>query len=316
MIGLALLLVMQGATAPQSPVAPEPPAQPVQLGVAVRPETVTVGTRFIVAARLRAPEGATIAWPVAPDTSETLEIVSSRMIDSASDSLRTEETARWRLAAWDTGTITIVFEDAVVTGVDLERRVPVQAHVYVRSVLPPDTALHVPKPPRDIMAADPPWWRWLVVALLALALIGLLVWWYLRRRRRKPAPIPVDAMQYAEREFTRVERMGLLEAGERGRFVALMVEVLRDYLALRLPGATPSLTSTELIRFLRPRSDLPVQRLATVLTEADLVKFARRPVAGERAREIGQEARAIVREVEVVAARDRALAAAAAEKAA
>lgn len=315
MIGVALILVMQGA-APPAATAPGPVAQGVQLGVAVRPETVTVGTRFIVSARLRVPGGATIAWPTAPDTSETLEIVSSRMLDSASDSLRTEETARWRLAAWDTGTITIVFEDAVVTGMDLERRVPLRAHVYVRSVLPPDTALHVPKPPRDIMAAEPPFWRWVALALLVVAIIALLLWWYLRRRRRTPAPIPVDAMQYAEREFTRVERMGLLEAGERGRFVALMVEVLRDYLALRLPGAAPSLTSTELVRFLRSRSDLPVQRLAAILNEADLVKFARRAVTGERAREIGQEARAIAREVETAAARDRAIAVAAAEKAA
>ena len=309
MIGVALLLVMQGAAA--APAAPG-----VQLGIVVRPETVTVGTHFIVSARVRAPEGATIAWPTAPDTSETLEIVSSRMLDSASDSLRTEETARWRLAAWDTGTITIVFEDAVVTPMDLERNVPLRAHLYVRSVLPLDTAQQVPKPPRDILAADPPWWRWVALALLVVAIIGLLIWWYLRRRRRKPAPIPVDPMQYAEREFTRVERMGLLEAGERGRFVALMVEVLRDYLALRLPGATPSLTSSELIRFLRSRSDLPVQRLAAVLSEADLVKFARRSVTGERAREIGQEARAIVREVETVTERDRAIAAAAKEKAA
>jgi hypothetical protein len=118
-------------------------------------------------------------------------------------------------------------------------------------------------------------------------------------------------MQYAEREFTRVERMGLLEAGERGRFVALMVEVMRDYLALRLPGAAPSLTSTELVRYLRSRSDLPVQRLGAILSEADLVKFARRAVTAERAREIGQEARAIVRGVEQVSARERATAAAA-----
>jgi hypothetical protein len=186
----------------------------------------------------------------------------------------------------------------------------------VRSVLPPDTALQVPKPPRDIMAAEPPWWRWVALALLVAAIVGLLLWWYLRRRRRKPPTVPIDAMQYAEREFNRVERMGLLEAGERGRFVALMVEVMRDYLALRLPGAAPSLTSTELVRYLRSRSDLPVQRLATVLTEADLVKFARRPVTAERAREIGHEARAIVREVEQVSARDRAIAAAASGKAA
>ena len=316
MIALALTLLLQGSVqAPRLP-ASDTTARGVQLGIAVRPETVTVGTRFIVAARVRAPEGATIAWPTAPDTSETVEIVSSRMIDSTTDSLRTEETARWRLAAWDTGTITIVFEDAVVTGVDLERRIPLRAHVYVRSVLPPDTALQVPKPPRDIIAAEPSWWRWVALALLVAAIVSLLLWWYLRRRRRKPLPTPVDAMQYAEREFTRVERMGLLEAGERGRFVALMVEVMRDYLALRLPGAAPSLTSTELVRFLRARSDLPVQRLAAILTEADLIKFARRPVTAERAREIGHEARAVVRGVEEVSARDRAMAAAAAGKAA
>jgi hypothetical protein len=304
-IAVAILLALQG---PAQPVAADAAAQAVQLGIAVQPDTVTVGTHFIVAARVRAPEGATIAWPTAPDTSETVEIVSSRMIDSASDSLVTEETARWRLAAWDTGTITIVFEDAVVTAPEFERRVPLRARVYVRTVLPADTALHVPKPPRDIIAAEPPWWRWVVVALLLVALISLLLWWYVRRRRRWPPPAPVDAMQYAEREFARIERMGLLEAGERGRFVALMVEVLRDYLALRLPGALPSLTSTELIHFLRSRSDLPVQRLATLLAEADLVKFARRSVTAERAREIGQGTRAIVREVEHVVARDRAVA--------
>lgn len=310
MIAIAALLALQAASQIEST------PQGIQLGIAVRPETVTVGTRFVVAARIRAAEGSTIAWPPAPDTSETLEIVSSRMLDSASDSLRTEETARWRLAAWDTGTITIVFEDAVVTAPGGELRVPLRARVYVRSVLPADTSLHDPKPTRDIMAADPPWWRWVAFALLALAIIGLLVWWYLRRRRRKPPPVPVDAMQYAEREFTRVERMGLLEAGERGRFVALMVEVLRDYLALRVAGATPSLTSTELIGFMRSHRELPVQRLAAILSESDLVKFARRTVTAERAREIGQEARAIVREVEQVVVRERERAAAAAEKAA
>jgi hypothetical protein len=59
-----------------------------------------------------------------------------------------------------------------------------------------------------------------------------------------------------------------------------------------------------------------VQRLATVLTEADLVKFARRAVTAERAREIGQEARAVVRDVEQATARERARVAAAAGKAA
>ena len=307
MIALAVLCALQGALQTAPP--------PVELGIAVRPETVTVGTQFIVVARLRAPEGATIEWPTAPDTSETVEIVSSRMIDSSSDSLATEETARWRLTAWDTGTVTILFDDVVVRAPDLERQVPLRTRVYVRSVLPADTALHVPKPARDIMAAEPPWWRWILIALAAVALISLILWWYLRRRRRKPPPAPVNALQYAEKEFARVERMGLLEAGERGRFVALMVEVLRDYFALRVPGASSSLTSTELVQYLKSRRELPVQRLGNLLAEIDLVKFARRPVTAERARELGNEARAIVRDVEKVVTRQQA-AARPAEKAA
>jgi hypothetical protein len=181
-------------------------------------------------------------------------------------------------------------------------------------VLPADTALHVPKPTRDILAAQPPWWRWILIGLAVLALVSLLLWWYLRRRRRKPPPTPVDALQYAEKEFARVEKMGLLGIGERGRFVALMVEVLRDYFALRVPGAASSLTSTELVQYLKSRPELPVQRLGSLLAEVDLVKFARRAVTAERARELGHEARAIVRDVEKVVLRQQA--ALAAEKAA
>ncbi|MDQ4080236.1 MAG: hypothetical protein M3125_05705 [Gemmatimonadota bacterium] len=305
MIVAALLLAMQ-VVSPPAPAQGTAATQRLQSGITVQPDTVTVGSHFVVSVRVRAPEGSTIEWPTAPDTSETIEIVSSRAVDSTADSLATEETARWRLAAWDTGAVTMVFEDAIVTTPDGARRVPLGASVYVRSVLPADTSLHVPKPTRDILAADPPWWRWVVLGLLVLALLALLVWWWLRRRRRRPGPPPVDAMQYAEREFARVERLGLLEAGERGRFVALMVEVVRDYLALRVPGAASSLTSTELVRYLRTRRTMPVQRLATLLSEADLIKFARRPVTVERARELGQEARAIVREVEQVVKREQA----------
>jgi hypothetical protein len=255
---------------------------------------------------VRAPAGSAITWPAAPDTSERLEIVSSRALEAADDSLATEETARWRLAAWDTGAMVITFEPAVVTTVDGERRVPLQARVYVRSVLPNDTTLHVPKPTRDILAAAPSWWRWILLGLLVAAVVSVLVWWWIRRRRRRPPPTPVDALEFANREFSRVERMGLIEAGERGRFVALMTEVVRDYLALRLGNAPTSLTSTELIALLRARPDLPVQRLAAILSEADLVKFARRAVTSERAREIGHEARTLVRDVEQATSRVQA----------
>src|SRR6185312_4375413 len=133
-----------------------------------------------------------------------------------------------------------------------------------------------------------PWW---LIALIAAAIVGLLLllsWWL--RRRRKPKPIVVtDPFTRAESEFARIEALGLLEAGERGRYVTLMIEVLRDYLAARYAEAALSLTSSELQRSIRALPHVPQDRLTRLLTEADLIKFARRAVSTERAREIGRE---------------------------
>jgi hypothetical protein len=98
----------------------------------------------------------------------------------------------------------------------------------------------------------------------------------------------------AQAEFQRIESLRLLDAGERGRYVSLMIEVVRDYLAARYSAATLALTSTELQRSLHTAPHVPVDRLGRLLLDADLIKFARRPVSGDRARELGREARALV----------------------
>jgi hypothetical protein len=127
---------------------------------------------------------------------------------------------------------------------------------------------------------------------VAIALF-LLWWWWRKRKRGRPVAVP-DPYARAEREFTRVEALGLVDAGERGRHVALVIEVLRDYLAARYPSAPLALTSTELLGAVRTERAVPNDRLMRVLNEADLIKFARRQVTADRARELGREARAIV----------------------
>ena len=178
------------------------------------------------------------------------------------------------------------------------------------SVLPPDSSLHVPKPAKPIIALPvSPWLRWLLIALGLLAL-GLLAWWLWRRwqARRNRIGDDVDAFGWAQREFERIEALGLVEAGERGRFVALMADVMRDYLVRRVPGAHPSLTSTELLAQMRGAPAVPAERLANVLEEVDLVKFARRPVDADRARSLAKETRTLVADVEQAEAARRAAA--------
>jgi hypothetical protein len=99
-------------------------------------------------------------------------------------------------------------------------------------------------------------------------------------------------------DFARVNTMGLLEAGERGRYVALVTEVLRAYLARRIPAAGIGLTNGELLQALRTDPRVPVEKLAAVLRNGDMVKFARQSVSLDDAASVGQQARGVVAEIE------------------
>jgi hypothetical protein len=217
--------------------------------------------------------------------------------------------------------------DAVVRYGETTLRVPLgNAKVFVRSVLPGDSTQHVPKPARDLFPRVVPWWQQWWPALVVLAALALL-WWLWRRRRGaaavKPVSGPLDPFARAQHEFDRLERLGLADAGEAGRWVALSLDVLRLYLAARLPAAALSLTSGELIDSIGDDPRVPRDRLWSLLADIDGIKFAARLVSPTRARELAAEARAVVEQVEgaeqarraaEVAARQAAAAQAAREK--
>jgi hypothetical protein len=270
------------------------PAQSVRFGVTKSKDSVTIGEPFEIRIRIRAPADASIRFPDNPDTAGTVQARDPRTID-VSDSVQSrDETASYHVAAWDVGRQTVRLDDAVVNWEGADKRVPLGSiDVFVRSVLPADSALRVPKPARPLWETTPfPWW--LLTLLLAAIALGLALWWWLRRRRRPPAPVIVDPYARAIRELNRIEAMGLVDAGERTRFVALLVEVLRDYLAARHADASLALTSRELVVALRRRPTVPFEQLSRVLHEADLAKFAAWSLSEERARNLARETRAII----------------------
>ncbi len=288
--GALLLLALQpGATSTPR----------VQMGVDVQPDTVTVGDPFRVTIRVRAPEGAAIEFPAGPDSAADVEALDTRQVRPSAATGVIEQTAVYRLVAWDVGRVPLALPDVRVRLPAGDQRASLaDLAVEVRSVLPADSALRVPKPQRPPLVAPIPWWIWALLAAAAIALLSLLIWLWRRRRRHPPPALVVDPFEAAQREFARVEALGLVEAGERGRYAALIVDVVRDYLAARVGEAPLSLTSRELLAAIRNRRSVPVARLDPLLEEVDQIKFARRAVSVERAREIGREARAIVADTE------------------
>ena len=271
---------------------------PVQAGVTIERDTVTIGDVVRLLVRVRAPRGATISFPAAVDSLGPVQSLEPPTVrDGADSASATDRIATYRLAAWDIGNQPIKLGDVLVQTDDGERRVALALPpLFVRSVLPADTTLRIPKPARPLLAirAPVPWWWWALAALAAV-LVGLLAWWTVRRRRAIGGPTG-DPFLDANASFARVERLRLIDAGEPGRHAALMTDVVRRYLAERLAFVSLAQTSGELLAAVRGAPTVPGDTLRGLLEAVEPVKFANAPLAAERARAMGEEAKAIVRD--------------------
>jgi hypothetical protein len=287
---------------------------PVKAGVTLEHDTVTVGEVVRLTLRIRAPKGATISFPSAVDSLGPVQALEAPVVRDGSDSASAaDRIAEYRLAAWDIGRQPIKLGDALVQTDAGDRRLALALpSLFVKSVLPADTALRIPKPARPLIGvpAPFPWWWWLV-ALAVLALL-LGIWWWLRRRRRRAQNVG-DPFAEAMAAFERIEKLRLLDAGEPGRHAALMTDVLRGYLSARITGVSLALTSRELLDVVRAAPTVSIESLRSLLDAIDPIKFARAPLDAARARALGDAAKTLVRE-EHRRAEDLAAAAAAASK--
>ncbi len=318
-VALALLLaIAQGQPrqsarpAPQSNVVPIP----LQLGVRISPDSVTVGQRFIVVVRVSAPAGALVEFPAATDSAAAsptgTQVIGKPLIEVASGSARPYHSAAYRMTAWDTGPQPLLLGNVVVRLKGQTGYVSLAGYrVNVRSVLPADSALRVPKPPREKVTIAPfseiPWLLFFVALLLAL--IAYWIWQAYRRRR----DAPLDPFSAAQAAFARIEALNLVGSGEGDRHTVMMVDTLRAYLSARVSGVELSHTSSELLAAAASIQTV-TPKLGELLWQADLVKFARHSLEADEALDAGSSARSIVQSVEAELVRREAEAALAESK--
>jgi membrane protein implicated in regulation of membrane protease activity len=267
------------------------------MGYRVSPDTVIIGQPFNLFVKIAAPMGVRFEFPAGPDTVtqngvRPIELRGEKLVSMLGDTA----VALYHLVAWDVGVQPLRMPDVRAAFGAQERRLPLAAaSVFVRSVLPADTSLRVPKPPRPLIVLPVfNWWPWL--ALAAAIIAAVLLWWAWRRYRNRPQA-PVDPYVRAQRAFERIERMGLLEADRGREYLALIVDAAREYLAARVPGVRRSDTTSELLREMQPHDGVEAE-LPRLLERADLVKFAHADIARDEAREAGVAIRAIVDHVE------------------
>src|SRR4051812_41833427 len=205
---------------------------PADVHVSIEKDSVRIGDPFRIVITVRTVAGATIEFPDALDSTSTVQSIDPRAVFAQPDSAGFAQSGVYRVAAWDIGRQPLRIPDIVIKVGAQSRSIPIVGRsVFVVSVLPADTALRVPKPARAIFD-DPfiPWWVWALIAA-AIAAVLLFWWWWRRRKRGDDEEEILDPYVRALRDFQRIERLGLVEVGERTRYVALVVDVLREYVS-------------------------------------------------------------------------------------
>lgn len=270
---------------------------PVKMGFTVTPDTVLVGQPFILLVKVHAPAGVRFEFPNGPDTTtengvRPIELRGQKAVSPLGDTA----VALYQLVAWDIGTQPLRMGEVRLTLGGLERRAPLSAaSVFVQSVLPAQEAERVPKPARPLIVLPVfNWWPWIALAI-AVILSSLLAWAWWRYRNRPIAPI--DPYVRAQREFARIEAENLLENDAAREHLTRMVDVVREYLAARVPGVRRSDTTSELLRAIQPQGPVEGQ-LPQLLERGDLVKFARAKAPRDEALKAGMSAHEIVDHVE------------------
>lgn len=284
--GVALLAAAHGATAQTN----------VRWGFVVEPETASVGQPATLTVRVRVPLGTKVTFPVAVDSTASVEPLDPVSVSEETRDGQLFATATYRFLAWELGDVEIP-----IGVVRLERDQRTQelvippSKIVVQTVLPRDTAQRKPRPARNIALLPPAGWPWWWYALAAVVL-ALVVGWLLQRRRHR-APPPVDPYADAQRAFGHIATLDLISAGEPGKHVTASVEVLRRFLAMRDHRAALALTGAELSSIVRGDGAVPTPRVSALIARADAAKFAPDDVDATVAESVAAEAAAIVAEV-------------------
>jgi hypothetical protein len=177
------------------------------------------------------------------------------------------------------------------------------AHVSVRSVLDPaDQEKRDLKP--QVWLPGSPAWPWVLGGLALTLFAGALGWAVWRRggRRALPSTIPSVASDLrpahaiAHAGLDRIAALDLPSKGQLKRHYTLIADCLRAYLLNRYGIPAMDLTTAEIVATLRPHhvDARQVELVGELLSEADLVKFARFTPPAAQVHAAVQRARHIV----------------------
>jgi hypothetical protein len=262
--------------------------QEVNVNSAFDTTRILIGDQIKFTITVDQPSGFRLSLPFFKDTlCKNIEIVSGPVVDSSIRDGRTIIIEKYLITSFDSGFYQVPPVFAEMKNEDGLKRFYSdysQLEVMRVKIAPADTAAKIYdiiKPYRAPVTIGEilPW-------VLLVALLGVLVWAAIRfiRKLKKSKrgvetvinPDPAHVIAFRELEKLSVEQ--LWQKGEIKNYYTKLTEILRQYLENRFRVFSLELTTAETLKALVKtcfKKDGSYNQLKTILTGADLVKFAK-----------------------------------------
>jgi hypothetical protein len=222
-------------------------------------------------------------------------------VEAADDGSQTTkqviEVTVYNLGSFETPTLQLTVRDAA--GQILQETTPSVSLNVIPTLAEDDSDLRDIKPQASLQV--PLLWPWLAAGLVAAVAMVLVGWWAYRRSQGKPfglrrAPDNRPPWQVAYDELERIEGLRLVEQGSFKQHYTLVTDCLRTYLEKLLDTQVYDRTTLQLRAVLK-RSELEpdhARQVLDLLSESDLVKFAKLTPDDEVARQLVARVRMLV----------------------
>lgn len=248
------------------------------------------------------PQGMSIVFPQIPDSFGHFEVVRRSPLDTTAQGntkvlgqtivLTSFDSGRWDIPALrfdlvSGGNIT----DSAFSG-------PLSIDVNTVTV---DTTQAF-KPIKGVRTVTWSFWDyWLYFAVgISAALIGIGLFVYFRSRPKKPVPVPVAVVvppyEIALQQLQQLKSEKVWQSGDIKQYYTRLTDILRNYFEQQFNIPALEQTTEELLQHIKPVTILNQQRdkLRSLLSVADLAKFAKLMPSSEEHENAMQQAQEII----------------------
>ena len=225
-----------------------------------------------------------ILWPFWLDSLGGFEVISASPIDSSLRGGQVEEIQELILTTFDSGMYQIPALPILYTQAGDTFRLETDPYLIQVHGIAVDTAQAI-KPIKTLLDA-PLTFRevlpWLLVGVVALLIIGGLLYWFVFRKKPEPVltgppPPQIPPHEVAMRKLAKLEQKKLWQEGSIKAYYVELTEILREYLEGRYHVPALESTTDEIIAGLNSK-DIPAHQfnqLKDLLVRADFTKFAK-----------------------------------------